>query len=110
MDRLLAEKHPYTLMWENIREFYDTRDLGDLCDESLESQLNQMATKGFSGPDAKFVAPVDIANSAKRWNDYGWYDYEKKRASKYRKTKKWGKTAALFVLAGIGIPMIGEGG
>lgn len=111
LERFFAEsKHPYTAMWDRIREFYDSRNWGDLCDESLNREVAGMAAKGFNSTSGRLVTPDDMKDSARRWNEYGWYDYEMKRASKLRKSTKWGSRAGILALAAFGIPMIGDGG
>ena len=110
LDRWLTESHPYTLIWDQIRQFYDSRNWGELCDESLNREITGMVAKGFSASNGRFVTPEEMKNSAKRWNEYGWYDYEMKRASKLRKTSKWGTRAGFVALTAFGIPMIGDGG
>ena len=111
LDRLFSEvKHPYTLMWDQIRSFYDSRNWSELCDESLNREISGMAAKGFNAINGRFVTPDEMKSSAKRWNENGWYDYEMKRASKARKTTKWGSRIGIVALGAFGIPLIGDGG
>ena len=111
MLRLLAEKkHPYTQIWDSIRIFYDSRNWSELCDDSLNREIAAMAARGFNSLNGRHITPEDMKNSAQRWNKYGWYDYEMKRASKLRKTTKWGARAGIVALGAFGIPMISDGG
>ena len=111
LDRLFAEsKHPYTQIWDRIRTFYDSHNWSQLCDESLNREIAGMAAKGFNAPNGRHVTPEDMKNAAQRWNEYGWYDYEMKRATKLRKTTKWGTRAGIVALGAFGIPLIGDGG
>ena len=67
-----------------------------------------MAEQGFPDKSGTFISSENMKQSAARWRDYGWYDYEMKRASKWRKISKYGTRAGLVALAAFGLPTIGE--
>ena len=47
--------------------------------------------------------------AAQRWRNYGWYDYEMKKAKKTRSLKKWGTKGLIITSLGMfGLPSIGE--
>lgn len=49
LERLFAEsRHPWTLIWDWVREFHDSRNWGEICDESLNREVARMAAKGFN--------------------------------------------------------------
>lgn len=103
-----SEVHPYTQMWNVIGNFYESWGWGEKCDSTLNAEIARMAEQGFPDKSGIFVSPDSMKESAARWRDYGWYDYEMKRASKWRKVSKYGKSAGFVALAAFGIPMIGE--
>ena len=103
--------HPYSLMWKQISNYYENRNWSELCDESLESELNNMATQGFQSSNGNFfITPEEMNKAAQRWRNYGWYDYEMKKAKKTRSLKKWGTKGLIITTLGgmFGLPSIGE--
>ena len=103
-----SEVHQYTQMWNVIGNFYESWGWSEKCDETLNAEIARMAENGFPYKSGIFISSENMKQSAARWRDYGWYDYEMKKASKWRKISKYGKTAGFVALAAFGIPMIGE--
>ena len=103
-----SEVHPYTQMLNVIGNFYESWGWADKCDQTLNAEIARMAEQGFPDKSGAFISSENMKQSAARWRDYGWYDYEMKRASKWRKISKYGTRAGLVALAAFGLPTIGE--
>jgi hypothetical protein len=96
LERFCQEtEHPYATMWNSIGNFYQSRDWHKRCDESLKAEIDDMAHNGFTTSSGNLIIPEDIKAAAQRWKNYQWYDYEMKRAAKWKTTKSYSKAAVL---------------
>ena len=105
------EVHPYKQMWNLIDNFYISQNWHNLCDESLEEKLNQFGENGFTNSSGVFVSGDEVKKSVKRWREYGWFDYEMKKAKKLKNlqqlSKSFGMLAAFSLISGP-LPFVGE--
>ncbi|WP_156486607.1 hypothetical protein [Synechococcus sp. MIT S9504] len=98
--------HPYTEIWNVIGNYYESWGWQEKCDQTLNAEIAQMAENGFPDKSGKFISCNEMKKAAARWREYGWYDYEMRRASKWRKVSKHGSRVGILALAAFGIPMI----
>ena len=82
-----------------------------MCDESLEDKLNQFGKNGFMNYENVFISGSEVQKSVQRWRDYGWFDYEMKKAKKLNNVKQISKSLGMltaFSLIDIPFSFIGE--
>ena len=113
LSRLINQEeiHPYKKMWNLIDNFYISQNWQNLCDESLEEKLNQFGKNGFMNYENVFISGSEVQNSVQRWREYGWFDYEMKKAKKLNNVKHISKTLGMltaFSLIDIPLSFIGE--
>ena len=113
LSRLINQEeiHPYKQMWNSIDNSYISQNWHNLCDESLEEKLNQFGENGFTNSSGVFVSGDEVKKSVKRWREYGWFDYEMKKAKKLKNlqqlSKSFGMLAAFSLISGP-LPFVGE--
>ena len=113
LSRLINQEeiHPYKQMWNLIDNFYLSQNWHNLCDESLEEKLNLFGENGFTNNAGVFVSGDEVKKSVKRWRDYGWFDYEMKKAKKLKNvrqlSKSFGMIAAFSLISGP-LPFVAE--
>ncbi|MCQ9200856.1 MAG: hypothetical protein JJ846_008880 [Prochlorococcus marinus CUG1437] len=113
-DRYLVESNrtPYECMWHTIGAFYSSNQWNGLSNERLEQRCNQLASQGCyeltSGKDINgyssnhkvIVSPQAIKEASERWIQYGWLNYEEKRADKLKFAGRAAKWTALIAGGG----------
>jgi hypothetical protein len=118
----MKEEHPYDIMWSAVQLFYDANDWKILSFNNLNRLLDEIAKGGATQlktyPMDKTSRPLssqkmslnvessEIAAAAKRWVDYGWFNYEEKRNDKLKGVGKGARIATLFGGALIGLPLL----
>ena len=110
-NRFLTEEiHPYRQMWNLINNFYLSQNWQNLCDESLEEKLNLFGQNGFTNREV-FISGDEVKKAVRRWREYGWFDYEMKKAKKLNTIKQFSKSFAMlagFSMLSGPLPFIGE--
>ena len=112
LSRLINQEeiHPYKQMWNLIDNFYLSQNWQNLCDESLEEKLNLFGQNGFSNREV-FISGDEVKKAVMRWREYGWFDYEMKKAKKLNTIKQISKSFAMlagFSMLSGPLPFIGE--
>ena len=118
----MKEEHPYEIMWSAIQLFYDANDWEILSFNNLNSLLDGIAKNGAhdlkaypidrasrplsSRKMSLNVGSSEVAAAARRWVDYGWFNYEEKRNDKLKGAGKGARLATLFGGALIGFPLL----
>ena len=108
---LTEEVHPYRQMWKVIENFYLSQNWQNLCDESLEEKLNLFGENGFTNREGFYISGDEVLKAVKRWKEYGWFDYEMKKAKKLNNIKQISKSFAMlagFSMISAPFPFVGE--
>lgn len=80
---LLRTDHPYTRMWSRINTFYDVNRLYEMSDDEIIDMFNNARANGIDGTTRKCTG-MDIMMAKRRWDEYGWNRYERKRTGRRR--------------------------
>ena len=123
-DELFSQKiHPYNMMWDRIARFYKLNNWSELSRQGLDFKCDQIAKDGGSGfikPSYEFassqawfdkasVTPGQILEAAKRWDSFGWVNYEERKQDKLKGTGRILRWGALLGGGGIlGVDLFGD--
>ena len=93
-------------MWDKIATFYEKNCWYDLSGERLRALLEKIAKEGgygLHGLPLGQPTSAEVASAARRWDNYGWLNYEQRRAGKVRTLKKVTRYT-LMIGSLVGIP------
>ena len=117
LERLTTEvEHPYKTVWNWINSFYKVNGWSELSKENLAAVHKQIKCNGscnlkrpvsiintFYSMTSLSITPEQIVEAARRWDEYGWANYEQVKAEKISvipKALKWTARGAL-ILSGL---------
>lgn len=69
----------YHNMWDRINVFYNTKRLYEMSDDEIIDMFNTCRAIGMDGFGTSKRTSMDLMDAKRRWDEYGWTRYERKR-------------------------------
>jgi len=85
---------PYVVMWRDISDYYDSHDMSSLSNRAIK----KLYVKALAD-SPKVRSNVD------RWENFGWTEYEYKRAEKIKRVASVGRIGLVIGLAFLGVSL-----
>ena len=93
INRLWNDNHPYSQLWSKITRFYELAGLNDATDAAILDHVRIALRCPHTLSTHRATTPERMRSSIQLWNNYGWTDYETKRAGKMRVVKQYAMPA-----------------
>lgn len=104
LDRLLADNHEYSQMWDAVASFYKSQGFHKLCDAELHDRFNAAMSVGFTTSNGQRIPAATVHSAAKLWEQRGWFRYEHKHAGRVRLAKR----VSMIGFVVIGVPIVSD--
>ena len=88
----------YRDMWDKIHKVYDSFRMYEMSESEIDEMYATFVSSGYVNGTRK-ITGMDIMESKRRWDNYGWKRYENKRNGR----RQIARVAAVPVLACFGI-------
>ena len=90
--------HQYTVMWENIRKFYDKNKFSELCDAEIKERAAVAMSIGFTTKSGIVIPAETVHKARKTWQTNGWFRYEQRRNGRRQVAYKYGPWVLMAII------------